>query len=80
VTDGNWLAVHDRVRQGLEDFGVLENPPTSEIEVGYLAETITDHVVAAVELSVEQRREAKQRRRDRTRRWLGSNGEERSSH
>ena len=74
MTDSNWLAVHDRVRAGLADYGVRENPPMSEVEVGYLAETITDHVVAAVQLSVEQRRAAKDRRRARRKRWLRLGG------
>ena len=70
MTDSNWLAVHDLVRAGLADYGVLENPPRSEVEVGHLAETITDHVVAAVQLSVEQRYAAKDRRRARRKDWL----------
>jgi hypothetical protein len=71
MTDSNWLAVHDRVRQGLADYDVVNHPPTSEVEVGYLAETITDHVVAAVELSVEQQRAAKERRRTGRKGWFG---------
>lgn len=46
-TDHEWAAVEAVVREALADADVLGDPPKTEEEIGYLAETITDHVVAA---------------------------------
>jgi hypothetical protein len=50
---------------GIEHYDVLANPPTNDQEVGWLADAITDDVVAAVELSRDQKRAARQRWRER---------------
>ena len=69
------MAVYDLVLEGLEDHHVLDDPPKTEEEVGFLAETITDHVVGAVHLSDEQRQAALERwkareaKSEKTRRW-----------
>jgi hypothetical protein len=55
--------VNELVIRGLKDADVLGHPPTTEQELAYMAETITDHVVAAVELSREQKRSGWHRRR-----------------
>jgi hypothetical protein len=41
------VAVERVVREALADADVLGYPPKTDEELGYLAETITDHVVAA---------------------------------
>ena len=51
---GDWQAVYDLVRAGPEDYGVLEDPPRSDVELGHVAETVTDHVVAGVRLWAER--------------------------
>lgn len=45
--DHNWIAVEKVVREGLDDGFRLDNPPTTEEDVMWLAATITDHVVGA---------------------------------
>jgi hypothetical protein len=45
--DKEWVAVERAVRAGLDDVHVLTDPPKTDEEVGWLAATITDHVVAA---------------------------------
>ncbi|HSH60876.1 MAG TPA: hypothetical protein VK988_14815 [Acidimicrobiales bacterium] len=47
--DKEWVAVERAVRAGLDDADVLTDPPKTDEEVGWLAATITDHVVAAFE-------------------------------
>jgi hypothetical protein len=59
VTDRNWLAVNERVLRGLRDYDVIAHPPTNEMELGYLAETITDNVASGVALSREAKRQAR---------------------
>ena len=63
--DSNWLAVREHVLRGIKDYHVLDNAPTTEQDVDDLADTITDHVVTAVELSRDQKRAARQRWRER---------------
>ena len=46
-TDNEWVAVEKVVLEALADRDVLRYPPASEEDVGHLAETITDHIVAA---------------------------------
>jgi hypothetical protein len=46
-TDHEWVAVEAVVRAALADADVLGDPPRTEEQVGYLAETIADHVVGA---------------------------------
>ena len=46
-TDHAWVAVEKVVLEALADADLLAYPPKSEEEIGHLAETITDHVVAA---------------------------------
>jgi len=58
VTDRNWLAVHERVLRGLRDYDVLAHPPKDDLELGSLAETITDNVASGIELSREAKRAA----------------------
>lgn len=67
MTDSNWLAVREVVLRGLIDGEALTNPPTNDIELGYLADTVTDHVVAIVEAPRDLKREARQRWRERRR-------------
>ncbi len=45
--DKEWVAVYKVVLEALADGRVLEDPPTTEEEVEFLAETISDHVVGA---------------------------------
>jgi hypothetical protein len=59
VTDRNWLAVHERVLRGLRDYDVVAHPPKDEVELGCLAETITDNVASGIELSREAKRAAR---------------------
>jgi BarA-like signal transduction histidine kinase len=61
--DRNWEAVYDVVLAGLIDADVTAAPVTTEDELAEIAATVTDHVVAAVELSREQKRAAKMKRR-----------------
>jgi len=45
-----WIAIRRAVQAGLDDDGsMLENPPRTEEEVGYLADGITDYVVGAID-------------------------------
>ena len=60
--DRNWDAVRDVVMNGLLDDEVRDHPPMTDEERATVADTITDHVVAAVELSKEQKQAAKARR------------------
>ena len=46
-TDHQWVAVEKVVREALADADVLGYPPKNEEEVGHLAETISDYIVAA---------------------------------
>jgi hypothetical protein len=64
VTDSNWLAVYEVVLAGLRDAEVLDHPPTSDAELVEVSKTVTDHVVAAVELSRPQKRSARERWRN----------------
>jgi hypothetical protein len=41
------------VLRGLRNYDVFAHPPTNEMELDYLAETITDNVASGVELSRE---------------------------
>ena len=45
--DEEWAAVYEVVMRGLKDWAVPDHLPTTAEEVGFLAETVTDHVVAA---------------------------------
>ena len=49
--DHAWVAVNKLVQAGLADADLLNKPPKSEQDIDDLATTITDHVVAAFELS-----------------------------
>jgi len=61
VVDSNWLAVNELVLNGLRDAYVLEDPPKSDADLVEVSKTVTDHVVAAVELSRSQKRSARER-------------------
>src|SRR5690349_6467102 len=61
VTDRNWLAVHERVLRGLRDYDVLAHPPKDDLQLGYLAEVITDNVASGIELSREAKRATRKR-------------------
>ena len=45
-TDWEWVAVEKVVLEALADRDELRYPPKNEEDVGHLAETITDHIVA----------------------------------
>lgn len=45
--DKAWLAVYKVVLAALADVDVLHSPPRTEEEVGFLAETISDHIIGA---------------------------------
>ncbi len=45
--DAEWNSVYAVVLEALADGAVLERPPRQEHEVGFLAEKISDHIVAA---------------------------------
>ena len=47
--DQNWSGVYAVVEAALADYGVPQRLPDSDLEAGYLADTITDHIVAAFE-------------------------------
>lgn len=46
-TDHDWVAIYELVEAALRDANVLGSPPKSEDELGYLADTVTDHLAAA---------------------------------
>lgn len=48
-TDHDWVAVNEVVEAALRDAQVLETPPTTEEELGFLAETVTDHLAMALQ-------------------------------
>ena len=48
-TDHDWVAINQIVEAGLRDANVLESPPATEEELGYVAETVTDHLSAALQ-------------------------------
>lgn len=48
-TDHDWVAINEIVEAGLRDANVLESPPTTDEELGYVAETVTDHLSAALQ-------------------------------
>ena len=45
-TKEQWSAVYDAEREALLDAAVHLHPPTTEEEVGFVAEKVTDHLVA----------------------------------
>ena len=45
--DKQWAAVYEVVLEALADGDVLQSPPRTKEEVGFLAETISDHIVGA---------------------------------
>jgi hypothetical protein len=45
--DEQWIAVYEVVLEAIADGGLLQDPPTTEDEVRFLAETISDHIVGA---------------------------------
>lgn len=48
MTDLVWVELETAVREGLRDKSVLEDPPKTDEELGWLAATITDHVCGAL--------------------------------
>ncbi|MGW5240043.1 hypothetical protein ACWEOW_14015 [Monashia sp. NPDC004114] len=46
--DHDWVAINELVEAGLRDANLLDAPPTSAEELGHVAETVTDHLVAAL--------------------------------
>lgn len=72
-----WIAIRRAAEAGLNDDGdMLEYPPRTEEEVGFLADQIADHVVGAIDAASREalrvaEREAAHRARRRPRRWLG---------
>lgn len=52
--DDEWAAVYEVVIAGLNDWAFPDHPPRTPEEVGFLAETVTDHVVAT--FKTERRR------------------------
>jgi len=48
-TDHDWVAINEVVEGGLRDANLLESPPATADELGYVAEKLTDHLVAALE-------------------------------
>lgn len=42
------MAINELVEAGLRDANLLDAPPTTAEELGYVAETVTDHLVAAL--------------------------------
>jgi hypothetical protein len=48
-TDHDWVAIYEVVEAGLRDANVLESPPSNEEELGFLADTVTDHLAAALQ-------------------------------
>lgn len=49
MVDQVWVAVEKAVRDGLDDKSVIEAPPKTEEDVVWLAATISDHVVGALD-------------------------------
>jgi hypothetical protein len=47
MTDKMWVEVNALITQVLTEREILSDPPRSEIEVGYLADAITDNLVSA---------------------------------
>jgi len=47
VQDREWAAVERVVRAALDDADVLRTPPATDEELGFVTETITDHIVGA---------------------------------
>lgn len=48
MTDLVWVELEAAVRAGLEDKGVLDDPPKTDEDVMWLAATITDHVCGSL--------------------------------
>lgn len=48
MVDRFWVAIEAAVRAGLDDKGVLTDPPKTDQDLMWLAATITDQVVAAI--------------------------------
>jgi hypothetical protein len=48
MTDLVWVELEAAVRAGLDDKGVLDDPPKTDEDVMWLAATITDHVSGAL--------------------------------
>lgn len=44
----DWVAINEVVEAALRDANVLEAAPTTEEELGYGAETVTEYLVAAL--------------------------------
>lgn len=48
-TDHDWVAIRGVVEAGLRDAELLASPPvTTEEELGNVADTVTDHLAAAL--------------------------------
>ncbi len=47
AADKEWVAVYRVVLEALADVDVLQSPPRTEEEVGFSAETISDHILGA---------------------------------
>ena len=55
MVDRVWVAIEAAVRAGLEDKAVLEDPPRTEQDLMWLAATITDQVVGAIDKVTSER-------------------------
>jgi len=47
--DRDWVVINALVEAGLRDSAILETPPMTDEELGFISATITDHLAAALE-------------------------------
>lgn len=49
MTDHRWAEINRLVLAGLEDRDILNHPPQTQQDVENIADTITDHVITAMQ-------------------------------
>lgn len=49
VTDHAWVAIQRAVLQGLKDKDIVHQPPHDDQELEWVADTVADHVIAAID-------------------------------
>lgn len=49
VTDHAWAAIQRAVLQGLKDKDIVHQPPHDDQELEWVADTVADHVIGAID-------------------------------